>query len=135
MWVLDSGASNHMTNDRRNFTTFKEVAGHQVTTGDNGRIPVKGRGTVRLEISLDEGPVLLDLTNVLYVPDLLESLISVAVLSDRGCSINFKGNIAEVCDQHGQPVMRGRKTKGLYQVIMKSPSTENVALTATAAQL
>ncbi|CAN1163382.1 hypothetical protein LINPERPRIM_LOCUS32631, partial [Linum perenne] len=45
-WFLDSGCSNHMTGDRRQFSKLIEQKGGNVIFGDNNRRQIIGKGTV-----------------------------------------------------------------------------------------
>ena len=65
-WFLDSGCSNHMCGDRRMFLTITEESKHSVKCGNNSRMIVAGKGSVRLVFN---GSTFL-IQDVYYVPDL-----------------------------------------------------------------
>ena len=48
-WVLDTGASYHMTYSRELFITFKEWTS-SVKLGDDGELGVKGSGSVQITV-------------------------------------------------------------------------------------
>ena len=76
-WILDSGATDHMTPVKEDFMIFNPVKkGHHVKTADGTLLTVEGIGTIKL------GPIGL-LTHVLYVPKLFVSLVSVQRLANN----------------------------------------------------
>lgn len=83
-WILDSGATNHVCNDRRRFITFMK---HRITlqTGDTSA-QVVGRGTVQLTGRNPETGEArtITLTDALYAPDFHVSLVSYGKLKRKG---------------------------------------------------
>ena len=82
-WVLDSGATNHMTPHSSLLTSFVTLSNNHITIANGTHIPIHGRGNVSLLPSLS-------LKDVLYVPKLSNNLISIRKLThDLNCSITF----------------------------------------------
>ena len=72
-WILDSGATKHMSPNQSLFTTYELVTdGHQVRTANGGILEVAGKGTINLK-----GIVF---SNVLHVPGLKANLLSLLQL-------------------------------------------------------
>lgn len=71
--VLDSGASAHMTSEKGSLENYKRVNGRQVVTANKQNIEVQGIGDARVKIGNRE----MILKNVLHVPELGSSLISI----------------------------------------------------------
>jgi len=70
LWVIDTGASLHMTNNLDIFTNFKTVKG-TVRLGDDSVIESCGRGTVMILAKTSTGHVSsIYLERVLWVPSL-----------------------------------------------------------------
>ena len=87
LWFLDSGCTSHMTPLRHVFHTFKPVNGQRtVTVGNEAQLPVLGEGTVILQ-----GPKgnLLKVRRVLFVPELMCSLLSVRSMTSNGHAAHF----------------------------------------------
>lgn len=82
-WFLDSGYSNHMSGNKQWFVDFDEQFRHSVKLGNNSRMPVMGRGNIKLEI----GGIIQVVTNVFHVPELTNNLLSVGQLQDKGLAI------------------------------------------------
>ena len=84
-WIIDSGATSHMCNDETQFTDLVLLKQpHKVTLGDEHQVEAAGCGTVMLDIELTPGKSKkCTLTNMLYVPELTFSLISVSKAADK----------------------------------------------------
>ncbi|PRQ29721.1 putative RNA-directed DNA polymerase [Rosa chinensis] len=82
-WIIDSGASDHMTYDKSYFTDLSSPLVSYVTNANGEAFPVLGSGSVCITPTLE-------LHNVLYVPDLSHHLISVPQLNaESKCSVTF----------------------------------------------
>ena len=81
LWVVDSGATRHMTYCKDAFTEYsalqKPIA---IQTANGAEIQAIGQGTVVLKVPVEGRTSLIGLTNVLYVPGLAGSLVSVTQL-------------------------------------------------------
>ena len=77
-WIIDSGATQHMTYERdflADYIEFKKPC--TVNLGDNRKILAYGKGTYRITSDLDESTQRIALKDVLYLPDLGKNLLSV----------------------------------------------------------
>eukprot|EP00957_Ditylum_brightwellii_P196463 14969392-Ditylum_brightwellii.AAC.1 len=92
-WVLNSGANEHMCNKKEYFTTLQQSPVDYVTLGDGKtRLPCKGIGTVQILID----KYVLQLINVLFVPDLDCSLYSIKRhMCLPGCSQHADDNYTQ----------------------------------------
>ena len=81
-WIVDSGASQHITNRKDWLSDFSECDG-DVLTG-KGSAKVKGRGKVKVKFSEENGGYTLILSNVLFVPEFAYNLLSVHCLAKKG---------------------------------------------------
>lgn len=72
-WLIDSGCTNHMTNDEELFRELDKSAISKVRIGKGEHIAVKGRGIVAIE-SLSGTKLI---TDVLYVSNIDQNLLSV----------------------------------------------------------
>jgi hypothetical protein len=86
-WLIDSGASRHMTDRRNHLTHFVEKETHlHVVLGDDARYNVRGVGTSTFQLDLD---MQLKLEEVLYVPEMKRNLVSISALEDKCYNITF----------------------------------------------
>jgi len=51
-WIVDSGATQHMTPHRQAFLTYKPLSNRNVHLGDNGMVEAIGIGCVEVEIDV-----------------------------------------------------------------------------------
>jgi hypothetical protein len=86
-WLIDSGASRHMTGIRNHLTHFIEKETHlHVVLGDDARYNVRGVGTSTFQLDSD---MQLKLEEVLYVPGMKRKLVSILDLEEKGYKITF----------------------------------------------
>ena len=92
-WIVDSGATCHMCNDREQFIDFKDMSNTQeATLGDGHTLDGTGIGTVKIEALLPDGNTRnCRLENVLYVPKLSYNLLSVSKATEAGTTTKFSG--------------------------------------------
>ncbi|KAM0017627.1 putative RNA-directed DNA polymerase [Helianthus debilis subsp. tardiflorus] len=86
LWFLDSGCSNHMTGAKESFTYLDEAFNVEVNLGDNKKLLVEGKGTVRISVANGSFRLLED---VYYIPRLKYNLLSVGQLMKRGYALLF----------------------------------------------
>jgi hypothetical protein len=80
-WIIDSGASRHITGFKDKFESFSECTAEEVTIGDNSTHPIKGIGACSIQLT---SGITLQLDNVLSVLGIKRNLVSVSGLSDQG---------------------------------------------------
>ena len=91
-WFLDSGCSNHMTGEKDWFVELDESFKHSVRLGNSSRMAVQGKGKVRFEV---EGIVQV-VTEVYYVPNLTNNLLSLGQLQEKQLTITIKNGICKI---------------------------------------
>jgi hypothetical protein len=87
IWLIDNGASRHMTGYRDHLTDLveKETNLH-VVLRDNARYNVKGVATSTFQLDSD---LPLQLSEVLYVPGMKRNLVSISSLEGKGYTVTF----------------------------------------------
>lgn len=93
-WLIDSGCTNHMTNDRELFKDLKPTSITKVRIGNGDYISVKGKGTVA--IASCSGTKFI--SDVLFVPEIDQNLLSVGQLLERDFKVNFEGKYCLIKD-------------------------------------
>jgi hypothetical protein len=87
VWLIDSGASRHMTGYKENLTELVEKDSRlHVVLGDNARYDVKGTGTTSLQLDTS---IPLHLSDVLFVPGMRRNLVSISALEDKSYKVAF----------------------------------------------
>ncbi|XP_037491091.1 uncharacterized protein LOC119369164 [Jatropha curcas] len=96
-WLVDSGCTNHMTPNSVNFDSLDTTYSSKVRLGDGRLVDAKGKGDVIVQTP--SGTKLV--SDVLYVPELYQSLFSVGQLLDKNYSLLFKDKTCEISDPSG----------------------------------
>jgi hypothetical protein len=87
MWIIDSGASKHMTGDQSRLSNLNEKkTSYKVELGDKNTYPFEGFGQASLKLKTCNN---VHLSNGLYVPGLEKNLVSISFLEDKGNIITF----------------------------------------------
>jgi hypothetical protein len=116
-WLIDSGASKHMTGQRDILSSLTEKNFlHKVTLGDDYQSPIKGVGESTYKI---DSVTSMKMKDVLYVPGLTKNLLSFSALDKKGFRVAFidgevlmwpKGKTIE------DAIVIGTKEGGLYML-------------------
>ncbi|KAJ5642838.1 hypothetical protein N7490_006838 [Penicillium lividum] len=102
-WVMDSGSSTHVCNDRSRFLDFKTCK-YDLSTGE-GSTPAYGIGTVRITgLNPANGePHDATLADCLYSPNFHANLVSLAKIEGRGAWWDTRK--CAVFDASGRPIL------------------------------
>ncbi len=100
-WLADSGASQHMTDQRHLFSTFLTEASSESrpVTGigvDNAPLFVKGHGVINIRSKVGGIWHNGSISDVLYVPHLGVNLFSIGAAADRGFNFVFNKTKVEL---------------------------------------
>jgi hypothetical protein len=109
-WIIDSGASDHMTGFSSLFKTYSPCPGNQkVRIADGSFSSIAGEGKITLSKNID-------LKNVLHVPKLSCNLLSVSkICKDSNCNVKFFNTHCIFQDQiSGKMIGSAKMMDGLY---------------------
>lgn len=99
-WIIDSGATTHMTPSKKFFTNYDRSHRSQVLVADGKSLRVIGRGEVKLNLITNKGVKVFTLKNVLHVPGLKSNLFSIRQFTASGEAVVFDANkVYLLCDQ------------------------------------
>lgn len=87
-WLLDSGATDHLTSDRKKLTDFENETAN-ITCAGGESLRSKGKGNMEITWSAENGGTTMTLSDVLYVPELNGNLVSISRLGDANINVNF----------------------------------------------
>ena len=127
-WVLDSGASDHMSGNKNLFSHISNSFSlPSVTLANGSKTAAKGIGQAIISPSIT-------LNSVIYVPECPFNLISISQLTRTlNCSITFTDKCVTLQDRStGQTIGVGRESQGLYYF---PSSTSPVACSTTSPSL
>ena len=116
-WILDSGATQHMCNDRSQFINFQPMS-TSITIADSKKMKAIGKGNINVRTNKGK---FITLKNVLYVPKLSQNLLSICCamkntnirfdFQKRSCNIFYKNDhIAETNYQNSLLVLKTSKS-------------------------
>ncbi|XP_014490460.1 uncharacterized protein LOC106753175 [Vigna radiata var. radiata] len=110
-WILDTGATDHVTHDKRNFVTFHKIKPISIRLPNNAIITVEHAGTVQFS-------KIFVIFNVLYIPDFCFNLISVqSLIKDLNCSMTFSSEISQIRENSTLKMIGyANLCKGLYHL-------------------
>ena len=100
MWMLDSGASLHFTNDLDDFIEYEAIAPVLIRTATTVT-HVVGRGTVILTVD----GVAIRISPVYYIPDLTTRLLSLGQFMRSGLSSRGSARSITVYDKEGKDLL------------------------------
>ncbi|KAL2933389.1 Retrovirus-related Pol polyprotein from transposon RE1 [Bienertia sinuspersici] len=108
-WIIDTGATHHITNNINCLIGVKSISPWPVGLPNGHTSMATLIGSVILSSRLT-------LKNVLYVPDLHCNLISVSQLIDTStCLVHFTNTLCAIQDQHSRMLIgTGERRGGLY---------------------
>ena len=122
-WIIDSGASQHLCRNRREFITYRTVSQSQaITIADGTKLSAHGIGDI--EIKTEVGQI--RLTDVGHVPNVATSLISVTRMVDAGYKVEFGSSICSISHE-GVRTKLAKREGSLYHLIQDkvAPSIES----------
>ena len=96
-WIIDSGATQHMTFKRNNLEDYVEFKKPTVVNlGDNRSILAHGKGTYRVTAVVDDKLQKIALRDVLYLPELDKNLLSVHAMIKLGAVVSFENDVCKI---------------------------------------
>ena len=110
LWIIDSGATDHMTPHPSYFSSYSPLSGkHHITVANGTHTPVTGCGNVKIQPSLQ-------LNKVLHVPKLSNNLVSIHKLTqDLNCAVTFFNSHCVFQDlATGRTIGVAKEQGGLY---------------------
>ena len=117
-WYVDSGATDHVTNDLENLSVRADYKGKgKLTVGNGSQLPILHVGANSL-ISSNRCSKPITLTKILHVPQVTKNLLSISrVTKDNPVTVEFNSNSCLVKDnQTKQVLLRGDVEDGLYKL-------------------
>ena len=121
-WIIDSGASRHMTWDRGHLEDYRTLDNPElVRLGDNHVVEGEGIGNVRVRVVLEDGRVENSmLCDVLYIKELAVNLLSVSATTNKGYGVSFDKDTCRILSTEGKVVCRGVKQGHLWKLLLRT---------------
>ena len=135
-WIVDSGASHHMTPNRGSFVDINEYL-TDVSLANGKSIKATGIGRVEVPICGE----ILTLNDVLYVPELDGNLLSIGAAKRHGITVEFglesvlfkqSGTVVGAAIQHGSVyIIKSTVGNVAYMAVSRQKSEDFLAISAT----
>ncbi|TYK26874.1 Beta-galactosidase [Cucumis melo var. makuwa] len=109
-WILDSGATDHLTGSSEHFISYAPCAGNKkIRIADGSLTPITGKGQI---VPFDG----FALQNVLHVPKLSYNLLSISKITRKlHCKVIFLPELVYYQDMSsGRTIGTARHSRGLY---------------------
>ncbi|XP_024441578.1 uncharacterized protein LOC112324164 [Populus trichocarpa] len=110
--LIDSGCTNHMTFDITLFKDLQSTEISKVRIGNGDYISAKGKGTIAIATNSGTKTI----SDVLYVPDIDQNLLSVGQLIEKGFKVTFEDQCCLIYDAAGQKILqiKMREVAGVF---------------------
>lgn len=130
-FIIDSGATQHMTPHENHFEEFTQTE-REIAVANDVCIKAKGIGNIPVMFHSNEKKAIMK--DVLYVPDLAHPLLSISAVNDKGIDVTFKRNGQVVFEDDDGTIGEGKRVGNLYQLtasVKEASTDEEQALSAT----
>lgn len=127
-WILDSGATDHMSYRREWFENFIEMA-EPVTVGNGEQIMARGKGDINILAFNRNEWIRKRVMGVLFVPELKKNLFSSGKVTDRGYQLNMDNKGCELL-KDGNVVAVGVRRRGLFQMLFRTIRSSKLEIAA-----
>ncbi|UYV73235.1 hypothetical protein LAZ67_10002262 [Cordylochernes scorpioides] len=116
-WVIDSGATHHMTPNRRYSSTLNDDNVGQVTTIDGTSHSNIGRGNAQVDLINNSGQLRsIVAQNAMFVPGIRHGVLSVLQIVENGHEVIFDKKGCHIYDNDHNLMIRAEKRGRLYLV-------------------
>ncbi|XP_016730564.1 uncharacterized protein [Gossypium hirsutum] len=100
-WLVDSGCTHHMAADEKLINDLDRSFSSKIKIGNGSIIEAKGRGNVVINTYSGNKVI----SDVLFVPNIDQNLLSVGQLVEKGYSLAFKNGSYIIEDPYGQKLV------------------------------
>ena len=130
IWIVDSGASSHMTQRKELLVNYEEFDKPQkVSMGDGHMVEACGKGDIQFKMILEnDRPKTVTMRGTLYVPKLTCSLFSVRATVMKGNTVKFENGSCLIYDKNGILLGTGSLVDKLYYLKFESVAQESIAI-------
>lgn len=128
-WYVDSGASNHMTNEKNHMYNIRDVFNKKVIIANKHELVVDSIGYVDIEVGSGKNKRCVTIKDVEYVPDLCTNLLSVRQMAKNGKRVTFEGEKCRISDKNGRVIATATAQNQLYRLECNSKEEKGKAFT------
>lgn len=115
-WIVDTGASVHISHQRDIFTDFKDVHSQYLTMANGEQLQAMGIGTIELLMMVDDVEIPFSLKHVLYAPGMSFNIFSLHQEGKSGMTAMFYPPKCELRNVMGHVRAQATETNTLYRL-------------------
>lgn len=119
-WIMDSGASAHMTYRLDFYQSLDSNFKSRVTLGNNQHLSVEGKGTIKIQKLIHGKWYNATINNVLYIPQLRKNLFSEGVLTEKGMKVVKFDNEANVFEDSKLVAVAVKDSSNTYKMLFRT---------------
>jgi len=119
-WLADSAATTHITHQREAFTTYKQIPDVPIAGVGGAEAHAIGKGTIKLISECNGHTYVLELQDVLHVPNNRNNLLSLGRWEKVRQSYNACDDVLSLLTKDKRTIVRGAKVRNnLYKLRFK----------------
>jgi hypothetical protein len=107
-WLIDSGASAHMTSCQDVMECYKLISISRISIGDKSKLQMIGKRNVKLAIMGDGNLMKCTIENALHAPCLEHNLLSAGTMKSKGMTASFGGGLCSIFAASKKPAQGTR---------------------------
>ncbi len=100
-WIIDSNITQHITFEWKWFTTYKSIVPWKMYMGDDTILEAIGKRNIKAIMQVKGRMLFTTITQVLHVPKMKNSLISISKLISKDLKVEFDNDGCKVNNVHG----------------------------------
>lgn len=124
-WLVDSGATAHMTHDDSYLVDKRQISDREISLADDSKMKVISQGNVKMTMNIGDETSNATLRDVKYAPELCANLLSVSKMTAKGHKVVFEGETCEVFNKEDDIVCTATLDNGLYVLDGKPKLNDN----------
>lgn len=126
-FYIDSGCSMHMTSRKDWLNDFEEEdCIRDIMVANEEKLPVKGKGNLKISTIVNNDFVNIEIKNIRYVPGLTTNLLSVSQMIRNGNKVIFNQSGCTIFDSCNEPIASAALVNNVYKLLYRQ--TEALAM-------
>ena len=131
VWLVDSGATQHMTFSKEFMMNYKDISPVDVRLADDGVVQAIGTGDIVMSMKTPQGIKKGKLRGVWHIPKLSRNLFSVGRFTKDVGPVTFESDGCFVKAKGMQWKLGAREGKGLFKLCMTPVNTDEANVTSS----
>lgn len=115
-WYIDSGATMHMCRHPDWMYDLQIPPIQKIMVANNDAVTVQKMGNVNIKTTVCNDEHLIQVRNVLLVPELSANLLSVSQLTKKGCKVEFTDEGCVIYNSQNSIIATARLTNNMYKL-------------------